>query len=81
VILTVGHSTRSIDEFIAILRAHAVQRLIDVRRYPGSRRHPQFNSEQLAGSLRDAGIAYEHVEQLGGRRSASPDSVNTGPRN
>lgn len=81
VILTVGHSTRSIDEFVALLRAHDVDALADVRRYPGSRRHPQFGRDALAEALRAAGIAYEHIEELGGRRDASPDSPNTAWRN
>jgi uncharacterized protein (DUF488 family) len=81
VILTVGHSTHEIGEFIALLRAHGVETLLDVRRYPGSRRHPQFNSEQVAESLRAAGIGYEHVEALGGRRSPASRSVNIGLRN
>lgn len=81
VILTVGHSTRSSDEFVALLRAHDVDALADVRRYPGSRRHPQFGRDALAEAARAAGIAYDHVEELGGRRDASPDSPNTAWRN
>ncbi|MBW3535109.1 MAG: DUF488 domain-containing protein [Gemmatimonadetes bacterium] len=79
---TVGHSTRSADDFVALLRAHGVRTLVDVRRYPGSRRHPQFNREALARTLEAAGIAYRHEEDLGGRRgtpvAASP---NAGWRN
>jgi uncharacterized protein (DUF488 family) len=77
-IFTVGHSTRSIEDFLALLAAGKTQVLADVRRYPGSRRHPQFNQEALAASLADAGIAYRHFVNLGGRRNKRlPDSPNT----
>jgi uncharacterized protein (DUF488 family) len=69
-IYTIGHSTRTIEEFIDLLREHAVEVLVDVRRFPGSRRHPQFGSAALASSLREAGIGYVHAEALGGRRAA-----------
>ncbi|HEX2167856.1 MAG TPA: DUF488 domain-containing protein [Longimicrobiales bacterium] len=75
-IFTVGHSTRSEDEFLGILRAHGIRRLIDVRRYPGSRRHPHFSRESLQRTLPAQGIAYEHAPALGGRRTPAPDSVN-----
>ena len=65
---TVGHSTRTADDFLEILRAHGVTILVDVRRHPGSRRHPHFDREALAASLREAGLAYRHEERLGGRR-------------
>ena len=77
---TVGHSTRSIDELIDLLRAYAIALLVDVRRYPASRRHPQFNEAALAESLKARGIAYQHLPELGGRRSAHPNSVNLGWR-
>ena len=67
---TIGHSTRELAEFLELLRAHAIERIVDVRRYPGSRRHPHFGSESLALSLADAGIAYRHAPELGGRRSS-----------
>ena len=73
-VFTVGHSTRSIGEFIALLRANAIGLLVDVRRFPGSRRHPQFGREALAASLADAGIAYRHEEALGGRRAGDPSA-------
>src|SRR6185436_16168102 len=57
---TIGHSTRSIEAFIALLREHGIQLLVDVRRFPGSRRHPQFGGAALAASLEEAGIAYAH---------------------
>jgi len=78
--MTIGHSTLSIEAFLRALRESGVELLVDVRRYPGSRRHPQFGQEALFGSLRDAGIAAEWREGLGGRRAALKDSVNTGWR-
>lgn len=77
---TVGHSTRSIDEFLAVLRAHDIEALVDVRRFPASRRLPWFNAAPLATSLDAAGIAYYPLPSLGGRRRAAPDSSNTGWR-
>ena len=80
-ILTIGHSTRTIDEFVSLLKANGVQRLIDVRSIPKSRHVPQFNRELLARSLRGRGIAYVHLKSLGGRRHAKKESVNLGWRN
>ena len=80
-ILTVGHSTRLIDEFIELLRQHGIERLVDIRTIPRSRRNPQFNSEALAKSVEDAGIGYVHFKELGGLRHPRPDSLNTGWRN
>ncbi len=74
---TIGHSTRPIAEFLALLAEHEVEALVDVRRYPGSRRYPQYGSEALEASLAAAGIAYRHERDLGGRRSPAPDSPNT----
>ncbi len=71
---TIGHSNRSAEELIALLREHAIRRLADVRRYPVSRRHPQFSRDALAGALADAGISYRHVEALGGHREEIADS-------
>lgn len=76
-VYTVGHSTRTIEELIALLREPDVQTLIDVRRYPGSRRHPQFSRDALAASLDAAGIRYVHEPDLGGRRAARPGSPHT----
>jgi uncharacterized protein (DUF488 family) len=76
-VFTAGHSTRSIDELLALLAEPGVQTLIDVRRFPGSRRHPQFSRDALAASLAGAGIAYVHEPDLGGRRNPRPDSPNT----
>jgi uncharacterized protein (DUF488 family) len=80
-ILTIGHSTRPIEEFVGMLQAHGVERLIDVRTVPKSRYNPQFQSEALAASLKSAGIEYRHMPGLGGLRHARKDSTNTGWRN
>lgn len=80
-IWTVGHSTRSGEEFVQILRAHDVEVLVDVRTFPGSRRYPQFNREALAETLKERGIEYRHQANLGGRRKPRPDSHNSAWRN
>jgi uncharacterized protein (DUF488 family) len=80
-IWTIGHSTRTIDEFIALLKASDIKLLVDVRTLPGSKRYPQFNKEILSDLLRKAGIRYEHFPELGGRRKARSDSHNTAWRN
>ena len=80
-VLTIGHSTRTIEEFLSILKAHGVQCLVDVRSIPKSRRVPQFNSDALAASLREQEIEYVHLKSLGGLRHAKKDSINTGWRN
>jgi len=80
-VLTVGHSTRPIGEFVALLRGHGVARLVDVRTVPRSRHNPQFNGDALAGSLAAAAIGYSHAPALGGLRSPRPGSVNGGWRN
>lgn len=77
----IGHSTRPIDEFIALLQAHAIAELIDVRTVPRSRHNPQFNTDALALSLRSKGIQYRHMPTLGGLRKPNKDSRNTGWRN
>jgi uncharacterized protein (DUF488 family) len=79
--MTIGHSTRSIDEFIGLLRAHAVSRVVDVRTIPRSRHNPQFNRDALADSLKAAGLGYVHLPELGGLRHAKTDSINAGWRN
>jgi uncharacterized protein (DUF488 family) len=78
---TLGHSTRSKSEFLALLRAHKVEAIADVRRFPGSRRQPQFNQEEFRVWLAEEGIEYRWFENLGGRRKAAPDSPNTAWRN
>jgi uncharacterized protein (DUF488 family) len=80
-IWTVGHSTRSAEELNEILRAHNIETLVDVRSFPGSRRYPQFNKEQLSSALPSVGIEYIHLRELGGRRRARKDSINTAWRN
>jgi uncharacterized protein (DUF488 family) len=75
-IWTIGHSTRSFDELVALLREHRLSRLADVRRYPCSRRHPHFSRESLEQTLPASGITYLHFEDLGGRRRPEPDSPN-----
>lgn len=72
---TIGHSTRSIEDLIVALKAAGVTAVADIRRFPRSRRHPHFNSENLASALNDAGIAYRHFPGLGGRRSARGDGT------
>ncbi|HEY5992910.1 MAG TPA: DUF488 domain-containing protein [Candidatus Udaeobacter sp.] len=80
-IWTIGHSTRSIDDFISLLEENGIKLLADVRSWPGSKRYPQFNKEALAESLNAHGIRYEHLPELGGRRKPKPDSRNTAWRN
>lgn len=76
---TIGHSTRSLDELVALLDANDVVHLFDVRRFPRSRRHPHFNKENLDEELAKLGLAYTHLEALGGRRSPpAEDSPNAG---
>ena len=76
-IWTIGHSTRGIDEFLALLAEYDIQALADVRRYPGSRRMPQFGRDALRETLNASGLEYVHMVELGGRRRALPDSPNT----
>jgi len=80
-IWTIGHSTRSTDTFIPLLKANGIKLLADVRSLPGSKRYPQFNKEKLSDSLGKAGMRYEHFPELGGRRKAKPDSKNRAWRN
>jgi uncharacterized protein (DUF488 family) len=80
-IFTVGHSTRSIEAFLDLLQAQGVKRVIDVRTIPRSRHNPQFNRETLPQMLRQAGIGYTHLPELGGLRHARQDSANMGWRN
>jgi uncharacterized protein (DUF488 family) len=80
-VFTVGHSTRTIEEFVHLLMAHAIQHVADVRSIPRSRHNPQFNRDQLPAALQLFGIEYSHMPGLGGRRHARKDSTNTGWRN
>jgi len=74
---TIGHSTRQLDHFIALLEAHDIRQLVDIRSVPRSRRHPHFSAEALAVSLRERAIVYRHSPALGGMRKPRRDSRNT----
>lgn len=76
-IWTVGHSNHSIEEFLGILKAHGIEAVLDVRRFPASRKWPHFNAERLAESLPASGIEYAGEPELGGRRKAKPGSPHT----
>jgi uncharacterized protein (DUF488 family) len=80
-VFTVGHSNRSIEEFVEILWAAGIGTVADIRRFAGSRKFPWFGPEALAKSLNDAGIRYVEIPELGGRRKALPDTPNSGWRN
>lgn len=80
-IWTIGHSTRSADEFVALLRAHGIDGLADIRTIPKSRRHPHFARDALDTRLRDEAIEYRHFAALGGLRQPRPDSPNGAWRN
>ena len=80
-ILTIGHSTRTLEEFTGLLQAHGVTLVVDVRTVPRSRHNPQFDRASLPGSLKEAGLGYIHLPGLGGLRHARSDSVNLGWRN
>jgi uncharacterized protein (DUF488 family) len=81
IVFTIGHSTRSIADFVRLLKAHGIQRVIDVRTIPRSRHNPQFNRDTLSLALRRNRIHYRHMGGLGGLRHAKRDSKNTGWRN
>jgi uncharacterized protein (DUF488 family) len=78
---TIGHSTRTLDELVTLLRRHEVNHLADIRAHPGSRRYPHFSRDALALSLPTFGIGYSHHPDLGGRRRGLPDSPNGAWRN
>src|SRR4051812_13595446 len=80
VVWTVGHSTRTADDFRGLLATYEIELVADVRRFPGSRRLPHFSAAALEGDLQRAGIAYCGMPNLGGRRRADPNSPNTGWR-
>lgn len=80
-IYTIGHSTRSTDELLELLRGHQIRTLADVRRFPGSRRFPHFSRAALETALAAAGLRYAHLEDLGGRRKPFDGSANDGWRN
>jgi uncharacterized protein (DUF488 family) len=78
---TIGHSTRSLEDFLGLLKREGVTHLVDVRAFPASRRYPHFNGPALEQSLAEAGIDYSHAPDLGGRRKTRKDSRNTEWRN
>jgi uncharacterized protein (DUF488 family) len=78
---TIGHSTRPLETFLALLEHHRIEAVADVRRFPGSRRQPQYAQEPLGSALIEDGIAYRWIAALGGRRRPRPDSPNTAWRN
>jgi uncharacterized protein (DUF488 family) len=80
-ILTIGHSTRTLPEFMEMLKAYHVTLVVDVRSVPRSRHNPQFNKETLPAALKQEGINYIHMPDIGGLRRPKPDSVNTAWRN
>ncbi|HTO16899.1 MAG TPA: DUF488 domain-containing protein [Edaphocola sp.] len=73
-IWTIGHSTHPLEKFLAMLKSLGIELLVDVRRHPGSRRYPHFNSEILEKSIIDNGYEYLHIEALGGRRKVQENS-------
>lgn len=81
VVMTIGHSTHTLDEFIGLLQAHAVTRVVDVRTIPRSRHNPHFNKDSLPDGMKKVGLSYVHLPGLGGLRHAKPDSINMGWRN
>jgi uncharacterized protein (DUF488 family) len=83
-LLSIGHSNQPLDRFLALLAQHRIEALVDIRRFPGSRKYPHWNQKNLAASLQEAGIGYHWLETLGGRRrskKAAPASPNLGLRN
>ncbi|MGN6342473.1 MAG: DUF488 domain-containing protein [Ginsengibacter sp.] len=80
IIYTIGHSTHMLEEFIAMLKSFNIELLADIRSFPGSRKFPHFNKENLPASLAENNIEYIHLKNLGGRRKVNPDSCNTGWR-
>lgn len=80
-IYTIGHSTHTTEEFITALDSFCVQMVADIRRFPSSRKYPNFNQDNLERSLKTSNIDYQHIEVLGGRRRVQPDSINNSWRN
>ena len=80
-VYTVGHSNRGLDEFLGLLKGGGVDTLADIRKLPGSNKHPHFNQDVLAASLAHVGIEYVYLKELGGRRGRNKDSRNTAWRN
>lgn len=80
-VFTIGHSTRTLDEFIGLLQAYGISLVVDVRTVPRSRHNPQFNKETLPGSLKPSGVKYIHMPEIGGLRRPKHDSVNLAWKN
>jgi uncharacterized protein (DUF488 family) len=80
-IWTIGHSTRSLQDFLALLHSFKIKVLVDIRNYPSSKRYPQFNKEALEVSLPSNAVEYIHLKELGGRRKPLANSINTAWRN
>jgi uncharacterized protein (DUF488 family) len=81
-VLTIGHSNHALDRFLTLLAQHGVEALVDIRRFPGSRKHPHFNRDNLATALQKSGVEYDWLEALGGRRRKQRDeSPNLGLEN
>ncbi len=78
---TIGHSTRTLEQFLALLKAHDIQRVVDIRTIPKSRHNPQFGQDILSPALQAAGIGYTYLGTLGGLRHTTKDSINTGWEN
>jgi uncharacterized protein (DUF488 family) len=78
---TIGHSTKPIDEFLALLTAHGIKRLVDVRKVPHSRHNPQFDTRTLGAHLHQARLGYVHAPELGGLRKPKKDTLNAGWKN
>ena len=81
VVLTIGHSTRTLDVIVYLLQAHGAMRLVDLRTIPRSRKNPQFNKDTLPTALQSVGLTYTHMAGLGGLRPTRPDSPNGAWRN
>lgn len=77
IVWTIGHSTRTLEEFIEMLNSFKIEIVVDIRSFPGSRKFPQFNKESLQVTLPENDIEYIHLKKLGGRRKVNPDSKNT----
>ncbi len=81
-LFTRGHSNHSLERFLALLAQHQIEALVDIRRFPGSRKHPHFDQEKHASALQETGVQYHWFESLGGRRRKEKDaSINVGLRN
>lgn len=80
-LFSIGHSNRTIGEFLSLLKAHNIKQVVDIRTIPRSRHNPQFNKDVLSKSVRNASIGYRHIKELGGLRHAKKDSLNLGWEN